>query len=303
MNTVTIFEGADGAGKTTLIEALAPRVKATVFHHGTYPGEMHIARHYLASLKAACDGPVFMDRSWLAEPIYGRAFRNGEDRVGVAARRMLERVALSLGAVVVRCAPSFDVCAEAFARRRALHGEYLDTKAQLRAVYHGYQEDLRTDVPVIDFDYTSQSAPDLWRRIEVVRPKVNDGPGIGRWAPGEVTLLVGDRMNSHGGDLDLPFISFNRGGCSAWLAEALEATEVPERDLYWVNARGLDGVAIKAEFVGMLKPKQVIALGAAARTWCATNRVLHATVPHPQFWKRSKSTAPYPLLGLLQEAL
>lgn len=302
MNTVTIFEGADGAGKTTLIEALGPRHATAVLNHGPYQNETSIAHHYCKSLRAARDGPVFLDRSWLAEPIYGRAYRNGQDRVGVAGRRMLDRVALSLGGVVVRCAPAFERCAAAFTRRKAAHGEYLDNEAQLRAVYHGYQEDLRTDLPVVDFNYVVDSAPDLWHRVAAQRSLGNDGPGIGRWAPGEVTLLVGDRMNSSG-DWDLPFVSFNRGGCSGWLAEGLEAEGVAERDLYWINSTDLDGRSTDAAFVAALRPRQVIALGANAAKWCEVNKVAHVTVPHPQFWKRFKMREPYPLLGLLQGVL
>src|ERR1019366_6058590 len=103
MEQVTIFEGADGAGKTTLIEKIRCEnkwVDFKIFHHGPCSGENSIARHYLASLEAARHLPTFMDRSWMSEPIYGSAFREGQDRIGVAFRRMLDRVALSLGGIV-----------------------------------------------------------------------------------------------------------------------------------------------------------------------------------------------------------
>ena len=301
---ITIFEGADGAGKTTVIEALRTLHATAVVNHGPYRNETSIAWRYLETLKAAHrdGGHVFMDRSWLSEPIYGRAYRHGEDRVKVAGRRMLDRVALSLGAVVVRCAPPFKACAEAFTRRKANNGEYLDNVEQLRAVYTGYSDDLRTDLQVIDFDYTTMKMNELWARIERVRPLQNLGPGIGRWAPGEVTLLVGDRMNSSS-DWDLPFVSFNAGGCSGWLADGLENASVPESDLYWVNSTAQDGTPISAEFVAELRPTKVIALGANARTWCDGHGLDATKVPHPQFWKRFKSTEPYQLFSVLQEVL
>lgn len=303
MGTVTIFEGADGAGKTTLIEALRQRHAALVLNHGPYLNETSIARHYLASLEVARDGDVFMDRSWLAEPIYGNAYRHGSDRIGVASRRMLDRVALSLGGVVVRCAPLFNVCAATFTRRAAKHGEYLDNVDQLRAVYNGYQEDLRTDLSVVDFDYMTMTTEDLWSRVEAARPLKNGGPGVGHWAPGKIALLVGDQMNSRG-TWDLPFVSFNRHGCSAWLADGLEKNEVSEAGLYWINSTGLDGRPLGDKFINELQPTKIIALGERAATWCDGHGLDHKTVvPHPQFFKRFKAGQAYPLFGLLQEVL
>lgn len=302
--TVTIFEGADGAGKTTLIDGLGPLHATAVENFGPYQGETQIAHYYLAALKLAYDGHLFMDRSWLAEPIYGRAFRNGEDRVGVARRRMLDRIALALRGVVVRCAPRFEACQAAFARRRAVGKEYLDTDAQLREVYTDYLRALQTALPVVDFDWQREDMADLWARVEAKRPAANDGPGIGRWAPDEVTLLVGDRMNAPPADgVDLPFVSFNSSGCSVWLADELERAGVSEASLYWINAFNADGGATDAAFVAQLRPRKIVALGVHATAWCEAAKFAHVTVAHPQYHKRFKAHEPYPLCALLQEVL
>lgn len=298
---LTIFEGADCAGKTTLIETLRKTRRGRVIHHGAYAGERQIAHHYLASLNASFVAPVLMDRSWLAEPIYGAAFRNGVERIGVATRRMLERVALSRSACVVRCAPPFERCAEAFAKRKGL--EYLDNVEQLRAVYLGYHA-MTTQLPMVDYDYTTDDVETMWARATAARSPKNLGPGIGHWAErGGVTLLVGAQMNAPESAHDLPFVSFNGGGCSAWLAEGLESAGIPETSLYWVNALTPDGGVTKADFVDELRPRRTIALGADAAAWCVAAGIAHSTTQHPQFWRRFRSQEDYPLLAMLQEVL
>ncbi len=304
MKTVTIFEGPDGSGKTTLVDHLSKKLGPDfkVINHGPYPGEAQIAHYYRASLMETERHHVFLDRCWLAEPIYGAAFRGGADRVGVASRRMLDRIALGRDGVVVLCRPPYEKCRETFVQRKGI--EYLDTPEQLNDVYRRYGK-MVTDLPVVCYDYTNDNMDDVIDRVVKARGPVNTGPGIGHWDPGHVTLMVGDRMNGKPGDplSDLPFVSFNEGGCSAWLARGLESASVPEDELYWINAFDRNGDATWDDFVGELSPKKVIALGENAAAWCAAAGVKYSRVQHPQFWKRFRSSEHYPLFSLLEEVI
>ena len=142
---IIILEGPDGGGKTTLAERLrqffGTHRMTHVMKHGPYIGMSteDLCKTYFRSMTQALtyDDHVIMDRSWLSEPIYGTVYRNGANRVDLPRRRMLERVALSRGAVVVHCQPDLSLCVDTFKQRKGI--EYLDTTEQLGAVYEAYE--------------------------------------------------------------------------------------------------------------------------------------------------------------------
>jgi hypothetical protein len=333
-----IVEGPDGAGKTTLIEELVKgKRRAEIVHHGAYLGETTIAHRYLEPMVEALKYPerlTVFDRSWLAEPIYGKVMRAGVNRISVAEHRVLSRVALGLGAVTIAVLPSFETCFEVWGNRTAI--EYPQKKEQLRAIYDAYaewfQEAVETPTsetsasPVVKYDHTKPNAltrlkHDVALLTEWIR---NRGPGIGCYPRRSIdtwgrsidawgssfasTLLIGDRPGP-GGGYDLPFCSLKRTGCSAWLAEQLEKWGVPESKLYWVNRSTLEqqrGFSIEEPSsldFNLDAFKGVIALGGEATAWCERAGVRYdAAVPHPQYWKRFHFNDPYhPLRSALAQ--
>lgn len=311
---LTIFEGPDGGGKSQFARWFAWNDPARVLidpprvdDHGPYLGESSIAPHYWRSIVGARAGyTVYMDRSWIAEPIYGAAFRGGDDRIGIAYRRMLERGAWSARAVVALFLPPFEVCAESFQRRR--EEEYLPDTDRLRAVYQGYLgliEGTRTlDLPCVVVDYTRHRRAQIRDLIAAVRPPVDAcGLGAGRFEPGRSILVVGDRPGpchpERGGDCGAPFVTFQRGGCSVWLSEQLEAAGIPESNLYFINAYSRDGATASPFFLSHLRPPLVVALGERAADWARTVAQVNAVeVPHPQYWRRfhAHDDKSYPLI-------
>lgn len=311
--SVTIFEGPDGGGKTTLAERWA-RYYARVadreplrLNHGPYLGKSgdHIATEYLRDLLIG-EHPVLVDRSWPSEGVYGPTVR-GVDRLMIAHRRVFERVALSAQAVVVVCLPPYERCKAAYLARKEL--EYLESDEQLREVYGRFAAYVSLTqyhvVPTFKYDYTAEPSRAAYiDLVENLRPLRNRGPGVGHWRPGEATLMVGEQVNEPTSAAPLPFCSWHAGGCSAWLAEQLETFGVSERELYWVNA--LDPCGRETEggtWLEKLRPKRVVALGVLAAAWCKRNVVSVADVrevPHPQWWKRFKHHDEY---APLREAL
>ena len=167
--SLTILEGPDGGGKTTLaaaLKALDPP-GTTVIHHGSYAGQEGITELYMSSIQLAKSTKVVLDRSWLSERIYGDVYRNGMNRLGSAGETWLSMTASDFGAVVVLCLPSYQQCYTTFTSRIA--GEMLDTTRQLQQVYGGYARQNWKHIPVIEYDYTLDTFQSLLKRMEKLR--------------------------------------------------------------------------------------------------------------------------------------
>jgi thymidylate kinase len=158
---LVILEGPDGAGKTTLGQELHARLGVHITNHGPYKGEAQIWRHYFESMLPAYSGvrDVILDRCWIAEPIYGKVYRGGLNRIEPWQLRILEYVADNCKLRVVLCLPPVTECIRNFNSRREM--EMLDNEAQLVAVYNEYAEawkKLSAWAEVIRYDYTRDDA-------------------------------------------------------------------------------------------------------------------------------------------------
>lgn len=173
--SLTILEGPDGGGKSTLIKTWWPAERASVFAHGPYTkcsGD-EIAAAYLhdISYERATGRIVAMDRCWISEGIYGPVAR-GKNRLDDRQRLVLEQAAHECHAVVVLCLPSYEACLKAYLARKEL--EYLEDETQLKRVYNGYRDyaavrhryQLRTFV----YDYEAEPDPaDFIKMVEDLR--------------------------------------------------------------------------------------------------------------------------------------
>lgn len=288
---LTILEGPDGAGKTTL----AKSYKALEYvHFGPPPkGRLGAWWQYLELLVDLWDHPrpegVIVDRFIHGELIYGPILR-GETDLTWSHIRMLERVLMGMNARLIICLPPWDIVKYNWQQRP--EQELVKTEAQLWEIYQFYMQLLGSRqgmLPRHVYDYmTGDLPPAMDNRIGFI----NQGPGIGLFAPGN-TLLIGDQVNPRHGKEDWPFVSSQ--GCSIWLAEQLDLAQVPEHSLYWVNAR-VGGQDISPAFIDRLEPGKVIAMGSIAHRWCQKHKLGHTEVQHPQYHKRFIHNSTYPLL-------
>jgi hypothetical protein len=159
MTRIIIFEGPDGAGKTTLAKAVALRLGAAYTHHGPYPeisNGVDLAIVYKDSLYDALlrGKDLVLDRCWISETPYGIAFRDGADRLGPhkkALEKWLTKNLLAWGTTVevFLCLPTWDDVLVNFTRRSGF-SEMLDNAAQLHTVYDWYASTLgATTLPVM----------------------------------------------------------------------------------------------------------------------------------------------------------
>lgn len=292
---LTIFEGSDGSGKTTAALEFAERTGAKYVHFTALPRVgKNLARMYVEAMMPALLGyqDVVFDRCWLSEIPYGVAFREGRDRLNMSSRRMLERLALRCGAVVVQCRPAYEVVKANYLSRK--HLELLDNDSQLQMVYDLYQEGV-TDLPELVYDYTSDPISKLGEVTSMRTPRhPTDLASAGNLHA--QTVLVGEAFAERK-DCDpwyqWPFASFSGEGCSQWLTGQLDLVEVSEFELLWVNADQ------DLSWLAAMQPTTAIALGDVAAGALRKLGVVASVVPHPQAWKRFNGARRYPLLDLL----
>ncbi len=96
-----------------------------------------------------------------------------------------------------------------------------------------------------------------------------------------------------------PFCGLN--GSSKWLNNLLDAENIQESDLFWVNAYNGRRVSNDPLLVKNCLSATVIALGNKASEWCEKNGVKHHKTYHPQYWKRFRATERYPLIDLIKQ--
>ena len=302
---LTILEGPDGSGKSTVGQELARRTHAHYVHCGPFlslDNPADLARMYVEAMMPAVLGhrDVVMDRCWLSEWPYGQAHRN-KVRLRDADRAMLERLALRCATVLVVARPPWEVVKSNWERRKGR--ELLETDLQLKAVYDWYQLRLSqvTNLPYVGFDYTTGQAPsgDLdWRRTR------SHPVGFATCGNLEAKVaMVGEAFgNIKPGDPGYQwcFASFSKQGCSQWLAEQLVGAGISERELVWINA-DQPGAQLSA-LIDASPRKLYVALGAQAEE-ALRGRPNVLVERHPQFHKRFRAGEPYPTLTTIKEAI
>jgi hypothetical protein len=296
---VTIFEGPDGAGKSTIAKEYAAQTGARYVHLPALPRvNQSLARLYVEAVVPALLGyqPVVLDRCWLSETPYGEVHREGRDRLNNASRRMLERLVLRCGAVVVRCLPPLEVCLTNFRARKGQ--ELLKSDQALTAVW-GIYSAMQTELPMVTYDYTGDSPEGLYQAVELRRAACHplDLQSAGQW---EAQVVVVGEGFAERKEWDAwyqwPFGSFSGEGCSKWLTEELNRAAIRESDLMWVNAdQPLD-------LLELAPHQQVIALGQVASAACYANKLRAQVIEHPQYWKRFKANQTYPLIQRIYDA-
>lgn len=296
---LTIFEGPDGAGKTMAAKEFARITGARYVHFPSLPlvGK-GLARMYVEAMAPALLGyqDVVFDRCWLSELPYGMAFRGGKLRLKWPQARMLSRLAMRCGAVVIRCQPSWETVKQNYLSRKSI--EMLENEDQLNIVYNIY-ETMETRLPTIYYNYTERISKDIFN-VDIVdsfraprHPLSSQSAGDWR----AETILVGEAFGERK-DYDpwyqWPFASFSNSGCSQWLTEKLEICDIDESQLLWFNAdQDLSYVAKCGPY------RTVIALGSEAYNKLKAQNIQSQLVHHPQYWMRFRESDGYELMEVI----
>lgn len=178
---VFVFEGPDGAGKTTLAKHLA-KVTGAKYIHLTYRFKDRMHLYHSAAIKLvaryAQHQPVVLDRWWPSEILYAECYRGGSKFMKHFF--LLEHIATQMGVTYVWCLPEdkkryFDNINRLKDNREELFQDGFDRLYDLyRDFYHQYGglrenavhydmfknfvgDDINEAVRDMTFDYISQN--------------------------------------------------------------------------------------------------------------------------------------------------
>lgn len=316
---VLVLEGPDGAGKTTLAEALVERYDAHYVHRTWHKG-IDVWDHHLEALIIANERSheqlVIIDRLHLSEQIYGRIYR------GVAQQthnvRCFDRVLLKLAAINVMCVPRDLLYVHEVHARKHAAGQELYTTVD--AVAKRYVELLDGNIFTGDGpgDYAEQQSRLgglLWLRPEDtyhydVTKQGHDLKRVGDELEAQLRKRQADQFTfsrdpavpnclGHRREAQYLFVGEQVGDLHSWsrwpffarthspdfLNKALHELAFPENYGVWTNA--WDEVNALPRIYAEKPALKVIALGRKAERRCAQLRIpVHAAVPHPSWARR-----------------
>ena len=302
---IIILEGPDGGGKTTLAKELAELAGFEYQHQGPYDGEDTVVAQTLRKIYNA-PRPVVFDRLHVGERIYGPVLRK-RDLLGSTGQRAVERVLGGMRTILVLVRTGTDDMLEQWRQRKST--ELFQDEEQARTVCQHYNDPMHPvwvdgHLPLRHYDWRRHSAADLLTWAHAYATPSNRGPGIGWFIEGNI-LIVGERTSGPT-DINGPdrvFVGTRRGSCSPWLNRLLCEAEIPEQQLYWVNAQARDGTDnFGVEFINHLRPRAIVTLGKVATQWAENHAPASANIyscQHPQYHKRFRAKEHYSAIEIL----
>jgi hypothetical protein len=298
---IIVIDGPDGVGKTTLAKELVAKLGGAYIHCG-YRFTDKIDLYHSAALELALthDQPVIMDRWWVSEVVYAKAFRGGTPWPWF--QFMLDRAALKHGVTYVICQDEDkERYLKHFEKLKGYRDEMFDCMGEIHDLYEAWMGLYRYHPTSLCYDYhkPGPNAADLiagwaYRNIAALPQFARDAKDR-RFAgnPYAKTIMVGDSSNPKGRRQVWPF--FDYGYSSLWITRAISGIGVMEHDLGWLNINGQGGkLQWHEDELGWFDDATFVAMGANAQRALADLELPHEKVPHPQWYNRFQHNETHP---------
>ncbi len=279
---IVLLEGADGTGKTTLGKQLCTEFDMEYVHFGI-PDEHPM--DYWFRVLSNVTYPIVIDRLHLSEEVYGSTYRDGSQLTELQSW-CIEGWLEARNTTLVMCFASWDDMQK---NQEVSVGPYHGEKQ--KEVVKRFASQISTmTLPLIIYDYTMETTGNRVRRTLDVRKYAAQTTdwntrGLGSTTPN--VWLVGEQPNIRDQSVrhldQFPFLSSSGN----YLRKAMCSGLFSWSTTHVSNAthRGGMNVDLSEQWERLRKPK-VVALGAVANRQLTKYDVPHATVPHPQWWRR-----------------
>lgn len=295
-----IVEGADGVGKTTLVEKLEARIRelphheVTVLHKGP-PEDINGLVEYelpLQDFRPEREKVVICDRWHLGEVIYGPLLRD-VSRLSLPKQRHLELFLAARGAFIVHVTAPPDEVVDRQTQRGTL--DLLPASFTHQIIDRYLEEAWNSLLECVDFVNTGYDPDDESAWFGIVNGVIIHAAQLAsrtRWLSHHPTyvgmpqpeyLLFGERRNLNTDDRwTSAFAPVTPGTSGDFLLN-----HVPDRLLK--SGLGIANILEDEDpavlYRGLGRPR-VVTLGREAHERCAKLEIPHGAVPHPQYVKR-----------------
>lgn len=158
-----VIEGPDGAGKSTLAEAIADDFELAIRHTGgPGPDKRHQTYNRLAAAVSGLGDPIVYDRFMMSESIYGRLLRKDVgSQFSAYEEGYVLRVLDALDCPVILCLPPLDVCLHNFEMDREAGDDQANVRKQLPDIWKAYENTLKIGPWTNIYDYTRKGMEDI----------------------------------------------------------------------------------------------------------------------------------------------
>lgn len=176
---ITIFEGIDCSGKTTLIESYRksrPKDSCLTTHNGVYPSDVMAYHAYVMQIFCCVAGgwdELILDRSFISEIAYAPHMRAHPATLSLYC--LMEEILLEFKTVIVYCDPGKDRVIESWKKRK--NSEYIQDERTLMRVRDEYRTILKSSrLAITYYDYTTSGKlmNKMHKRINSVREDFYD---------------------------------------------------------------------------------------------------------------------------------
>lgn len=283
---ITIVEGPDCCGKTTLTARLVKEFGYTEVIHNGIPPDGNLCEHYgeqlylakqrelLATGHDLCESTIF-DRQFLGEFIYGPLMRP-KVKPRLLNIHLWNRLMASWDIKLIICLPAKQQMMLNYKKRVLM--EYVQEEEIISKIYDQFTQlagNLRT------FVYDWENYDELLEYLNEPSRAVTNLDYIG--SPHAHTLFVGEQANS--GVLDLPFFSDQYSSQYLWMTLHQQWNEA---EIAFTNAFKLDRSVRDFHQIDLPFLETVVALGNKTYATCIEHygRELVLKAPHPAYWRR-----------------
>jgi len=169
MGQLIIFEGPDGAGKTTLAKSLMLKKETQYMNNGPYTSPHHAYEAFFKQFELAplLMGTMLIDRCHYSEEIYSIAHKR--DMLSEKKFEQLDEMIIEQNGIVVLCLPPYRIAYENWAQSNSEGKEYLTKESMWKEVYNAYcYYTFDSRINVLLYDYSNDSVVYLLTQMEEI---------------------------------------------------------------------------------------------------------------------------------------